>query len=83
MSLHSLPPANKVWGKVIFLHLFVILFTGGAWSQGGLPGPGVGAWSWGVPGPRGVCLVRGVPGGDPPRAATAVGGTHPTRMHSC
>ena len=24
-----LPPANEVWGKVIFLHLFVILFTGG------------------------------------------------------
>ena len=29
----SLPPANEVWGKVIFLHLSVILFTGG-----GLPG---------------------------------------------
>ena len=25
-----LPPANEVLGKVIFLHLFVILFTGGA-----------------------------------------------------
>ena len=25
----SLPPANEVWGKVIFLHLSVILFTGG------------------------------------------------------
>ena len=24
-----LPPTNKVWGKVIFLHLSVILFTGG------------------------------------------------------
>ena len=22
-----LPPANEVWGKVMFLHLFVILFT--------------------------------------------------------
>ena len=31
-----LPPANEVWGKVIFLHLFVILFTGGhAWLPGG------------------------------------------------
>ena len=29
----SLPPANEVWGKVIFLHLSVILFTGG-----GVPG---------------------------------------------
>ena len=25
----SLPPANEVWGKVMFLHLSVILFTGG------------------------------------------------------
>ena len=22
-----LPPANKVWGKVMFLHLSVVLFT--------------------------------------------------------
>ena len=44
-----------------------------------------GAWSWGV------CsggLLQGsapgeVPGGDPPRTATAAGGTHPTGMHSC
>ena len=28
-----LPPANEVWGKVIFLHLFVILFTGGVPDQ--------------------------------------------------
>ena len=27
-----LPPANEVWGKVIFLHLFVILFRGGGGS---------------------------------------------------
>ena len=25
-----LPPATQVWGKVMFLHLCVILFTGGA-----------------------------------------------------
>ena len=24
-----LPPANEVWGKVLFLHLSVVLFTGG------------------------------------------------------
>ena len=47
-----------------------ILFRGGAWSRGGVPGPGVC-----VPGP-GVC-------GDPPGMATAAGGTHPTGMHSC
>ena len=32
-----LPPANEVWGKLMFLHLCVILFTGGsvqpAWMQ--------------------------------------------------
>ena len=28
-NVFLLPPANEVWGKVIFLHLFVILFTGG------------------------------------------------------
>ena len=64
------PPANEVWGKVIFLHLFVILFTGGClvrgvWSGGAclVPGgcliPG-GAWSGGVPAPGG-CLVLGGP----------------------
>ena len=29
-----LPPANEVWGKVIFLHLFVILFTVGGGMRG-------------------------------------------------
>ena len=48
-----LPPANEVWGKVIFLDLSVILFTGG------MPGPG-GAWSWGVPAPRGWLLRGGL-----------------------
>ena len=28
-ACHLLPPANEVWGKVIFLHLFVIVFMGG------------------------------------------------------
>ena len=36
-----LPPSNEVWGKVIFLHLFVILFTGGGVpDQVHTPGPG-------------------------------------------
>ena len=73
-----LPPANVVWGNVIFLHLSVILFTGGClvpggllpggggtWSGVGVPGLGWGAWS------RVVCSQGGVPGlgvawGDPP-----------------
>ena len=49
---------------------------GGAWSWG-VSAPG-GAWYWGVSGPRGV------PGIDlPSGTATATGGTHPTRRHSC
>ena len=47
LQLRFLPPANEVWGKVIFLHLFVILFTGGSaytpWSRHPSPrdqGPG-------------------------------------------
>ena len=52
-SMWLLPPANEVWGKVIFLHLCVILFTGG----GGLP-PG------GSLPPGGVCIQGGLhPGG--------------------
>ena len=30
MDIVSLPPANGVWGKVIFLRLAIILFTGGS-----------------------------------------------------
>ena len=33
-----LPPANEVWGKVIFLHLSVFLFTGGVPGQVHPPG---------------------------------------------
>ena len=37
--------------------------SGGVLQGGVLPG---GAWSRGVPGPGGGCLLPGVPGGDPP-----------------
>ena len=57
----SLPPANEVWGKVIFLHLFVILFTGGVcmvagghvWLQGACVVAGGHAWL------QGACMVVG------------------------
>ena len=62
-------------GKVMFLQVSVILFTGGCLLPERVPAPG------GVPGPGG-CLVLGglveIPG-----TATAAGGTHPTGMHSC
>ena len=35
-ALEFLPPANKVWGKVMFLYLSVILFMGGVSVQRGL-----------------------------------------------
>ena len=46
-----LPPANEVWGKVIFLHQFVILFTGGAC----VVAPGGHAWFYS----GGVCGFSG------------------------
>ena len=82
--------ANEVWGKVIFLHLFVILFTGGEVCSRGGSGPGGGCAC-----SRGVCsggclLPRGVSASQggcawwrPPQMATAVGSMHPTGMHSC
>ena len=41
ICIKLLPLANEVWGKVIFLHLFVILFTGGgsASVHAGIPTP--------------------------------------------
>ena len=66
-KIHLLPPANEVWGKVIFLHLFVChsvhrgvcllrgdvcFLLGGASSQGVLPPEGV------LP-PAGVCFLPG------------------------
>ena len=52
-------------------------------APGGVCSGGVSAPRGSAPGGLGGCLVRGgVPGGDPPMA-TAVGGMHPTGMHSC
>ena len=92
----QLPPANEVWGKVIFSEASVKNSVhrgvGGSLVRGvpasrGLSGSGGcllrGGWVWsGGSGPGGVCLVPGGAGGDP-RMATAAGGTHPTGMHSC
>ena len=70
----------------MFLHMSVILSTGGVPLQGGGVWSG-GAWSWGRAGLGG--LVLGVPGlggawwRPPLQTATAACGTHPTGMHSC
>ena len=70
-------PQTKFGGKVIFSQACVknSVHRGGCLVPGGLSGPGGGG-----SGPRG-CLVPGVVW-RPPVTATAVGGTHPTGMHS-
>ena len=74
-----LPPANEVWSNVIFLHLSVILFTGGGrvWQGGHAWHGGVrGSWAGGMHG-RGACVA------DTTIYGQWAGGTHPTGMHSC
>ena len=63
-----LPPANEVWGKVIFLHLFVILFTGGEYLDRYTTTPGPGT----PPGTRYTPPQTGSPIGPvtPPRPGT-------------
>ena len=70
-----LPLANKVWGKVIFLHLCVILFMGGGFPAcitGHMTREGL------HPGGRGSASK----GGQTPPSTTGygqqAGGTHPT-----
>ena len=80
-----LPPANEVWGKVMFLHLSVILFTGGGESaplHAGIHSPG-----------RDTTLGRHPLGRNPlgqtlllPNTrgyGEQMGGTHSTGMHTC
>ena len=54
---------QRSWGKVMFLHVSVILFTGGFWSVGCLVRGGVlgGCLVWGVCSRRGWCLVQTPP----------------------
>ena len=54
-----LPPANEVWGKVLFLHLCVILFWGGGFASSGGLHLGVD-----LPPQGGACIWRGL--GSPP-----------------
>ena len=76
---------NEVVAKVIFLHLLVILFTGGgsALVHAGIPPPEqTPAGSKHPPG------SRHPPEADPPGKQTPAyglraAGTHPTGMHSC
>ena len=60
--MHLLQPANEVWVKVIFLHLSVILFTGGVPARG-VPASRGCACSWGDACSRSGCLVETPPDG--------------------
>ena len=77
-SATGLLTAQQSCGKVMFLYLSVILFTGrglcpgGVSVQGGLCPGGVSVW--------GGVSVRGVSVRETPRTA---GATYPTGMHSC
>ena len=82
-----LPPTNEACGKVMFLHLSVILFRGCI--------PACSGWGRGVhPPPRQTSPPgRHTPPGQTPRSDAPLsnntgygqqaGGTHPTGMHSC
>ena len=61
VRISFLPPANEVWGKVIFLHLLVILFTGGKCLTP--PGPGTPPGSRHTPGTRYTSQGPGAPPG--------------------
>ena len=84
---------QRSWGKVMFLHVSVILpGPGGCLVRGrgsaprGVPGPEGGVPGPGGSAPRGGALDKGGWSrgcGDPPPTATAAGSTHPTGMHSC
>ena len=76
LLLLLLPPANEVWGKVIFLHQFVILFTrGGVPDQVHPPGPG----RYTPPGPGAGTLPRDQGQVHPPPRDQA--GTPPRTRH--
>ena len=85
----SLPPANEVWVKIMFLHLSVILFTGGVsqhamvrWclplDLGGVYHP-VQTPLVGRHHPRQIPTVGRL---SPVEMTIEAGGTHPTGMHS-
>ena len=93
-----LPPANEVWGKVIFLHLSVILFTGGGGSTwagtpqqvpplAGTPARAGTPWQVHPPGRYTPRQVHPPGRYTPQQSMLGYGqqadGTHPTGMHSC
>ena len=84
-----LPPANKIWSKVIFSHLCVILFIGGSASRGSasrgvcLQERGLHPWGVYLGGSASMGVGQTVPHLDTMRYGQRVGGMDPTGMYSC
>ena len=72
-----LPPATKLGQGYILTGVCDSVPMGGVPAPGRLCAGGRGST------PMGGGLLWGGAGGDPPRTATAAGGTHPTGMHTC
>ena len=78
VTIQLLPPANEVWGKVMFSQVSVIQSTGGSASREEVSASRR----------RGVCIQEegGVIPPCPPSDTTGygqrAGGTHPTGIHS-
>ena len=82
---HLFTVCNSSCGKVLFLHLTVILFTWGGVCLGRHPPRQTPPSGQKPPGrhPRADTRGHSPPGRHPPETATAVDGMHPTRMQSC
>ena len=71
---------NEVVAKVMFLHVSVILFTGGcAWQAGLAWGVCMTGGMWG----RGMCGTHAPPPTPRDTVSQCTTGTHHTGMHSC
>ena len=93
-SLHLwlfVPPANEVWGKVIFSQACVIPSIHKGGGVGWLSSMHHRSHDWGVCIQDGVCIqgrfgrtsLHPQPPLDTIRYGQQAGGTHPTGMHSC
>ena len=73
-----LPPSNEVWGKVVFLHPRVILYTGGLGSGLDADSPRVGQTPLGLGRPPPMQTPLGL--GRPPQVGQTSRGCRPPRV---
>ena len=82
-SVGFISARKRSCGKVMFLHLSVILFMGGILCPGGVSVWQVSVRVEGESLSKGWSLSRGVSVMETPPYSGRAGGTHPTGMHSC